>query len=157
MILSWEAIPIASLSCCLSVGLDQYKIHWEGTRWTVEYREQEERESQVETRWRCLLNIAWAGVNRVTAGRRRGRGGGEQKAEPPPRLLLINTGKARWLISRALALGFYPDVGGDAERRYWANWTSFCMKIIVINSNFNALYFGYGTWWVSGCSLEFVG
>lgn len=31
---------------------------------------------------------------------------------------MINTGKARWLISRALALGFYPDgAGGDTERR----------------------------------------
>jgi len=28
---------------------------------------------------------------------------------------LINTRKARWLISRALALGFYPNMGGDAR------------------------------------------
>ena len=41
------------------------------------------------------------------------------KAQTPPWFLVINTEKARWLISRALALGFCPDrwVGVYEERQ----------------------------------------
>ena len=58
---------------------------------------------QIETKWLLLLNVAWAEA----------REAGELKAQTPSWfLLVINTEKARWLISRALALGFYPDMGG---------------------------------------------
>jgi len=55
--------------------------------------------------------VAWAGVYNVQWG----RVGSKSLCSPLLGFLLINTGKARWLISRALALGFYPDMGGDAE------------------------------------------
>lgn len=45
-------------------------------------------------------------------GRSQREAGGLKAQTPSWFLLVINTEKARWLISRALALGFYPDVGG---------------------------------------------
>lgn len=64
-------------------------------------------EPQIETRWLLLLNVAWAEA----------REAGSLKAQTPSWfLLVINTEKARWLISRALALGFYPDVGGGVYK-----------------------------------------
>lgn len=88
---------------CLGWELDQYQI---------------EEKSGVETRWRLLRTSLRGGA---------GWGGG---SGPPPRPSFrprINTGKARWPLSRALALGFYQ---GRARLFYFSLMKMFFSKFI---------------------------